>query len=85
MITKRWTNCCREDLGRRKEFGVAQPNQRVGARDGEKQLELDFYKMEVEILNEEEGEDLLKKYARKLWQESAQDNIASTRYVNTLG
>jgi transposase-like protein len=33
---------------------------------GKKQLELDFYKSAIEILNEEEGEDILKKYRPKL-------------------
>ena len=32
---------------------------------GKKQLELDFYKSAIEILNEEEGEDVLKKYRPK--------------------
>ena len=32
---------------------------------GKKQLELDFYKTTIEILNEEEGVDILKKYRPK--------------------
>jgi transposase-like protein len=32
---------------------------------GKKQLELDFYKTAIEILNEEKGEDVLKKYKPK--------------------
>jgi len=33
---------------------------------GKKQLELDFYKTAIEVLNEEEGEDVIKKYKPKL-------------------
>lgn len=32
---------------------------------GKKQLELDYYKSAIEVLNEAEGEDLLKKYKPK--------------------
>jgi transposase len=32
---------------------------------GRKQLEIDFYKTTIEILNEEEGEDILKKFRPK--------------------
>ena len=32
---------------------------------GKKQLELDYYKSAIEVLNETEGEDLLKKYKPK--------------------
>jgi hypothetical protein len=42
--------------------------QRIGELEralGKKQLELDCYKSAVEVLNEEEGVDLLKKYKPK--------------------
>lgn len=32
---------------------------------GKKQLELDYYKSAIEMINEEEGEDILKKYRPK--------------------
>lgn len=51
---------------------------------GRKQLEIDFYKTTIEILNEEEGEDILKKYRPKSWQEYEYKDIASARYVSML-
>lgn len=38
---------------------------------GKKQLELDYYKSAIEMINEEEGEDILKKYRPKQWPEHA--------------